>query len=87
MKLDFIFRLMLCSPEDVSINSICLNVLKDIKQFHLLTLFEKIRLETPFKGDNVKAFIKTSKCDNLVLISLRKLRTLRHLPCFLFGFQ
>ena len=27
----------------------------------------KTRLETPFKGDNVKALVKTSNCENLVL--------------------
>ena len=50
VTLDFIFRLMLCSREDVS----CLNVLEDIKQFYFLILFKKTRLETPFKFDNVK---------------------------------
>ena len=29
--------------------------------------FKKTRLETPFKGDNVKALVKTSNCANLVL--------------------
>ena len=55
VTLDFIFRLMLCSYEDVSFNSICLNVLEGIKQFYLLMWFKKTRLETPFKVDNVKA--------------------------------
>ena len=55
MTLDFIFRLMQCSIEDVSLNSFCMNVLGGIKQFYLLIWFKKIRLETPFKGDNVKA--------------------------------
>ena len=32
-----------------------------------LMWFKKPRLETPFKGDNVKALTKTSNCDNLVL--------------------
>ena len=67
MTLDFIFRLVLCSHEDVSFNSICPNVLKGIKQFYLLMWFKKTRLETPFKGDNVKALIKTSNCENMVL--------------------
>ena len=30
-------------------------------------LFKKTQLETPFKADNVKALVKTSNCDNLVL--------------------
>ena len=51
VTLDFIFRLVHCSSEDVSFNSICLNVLEGI----LLMWFKKTRLETPFKGDNVKA--------------------------------
>ena len=58
---------MLYSHADVSFNSICLNVLDDIKQFYLLMWFKKNRLETPFKGDDVKALIKTSNCENLVL--------------------
>ena len=67
VTLDFIFRLVHCSSEDVSFNSICLNVLEGIKQFYLLMWFKKTRLETPFKGDNVKALVKTSNCQNLVL--------------------
>ena len=55
VTLDFIFRLVHCSSEDVSFNSICLNVLGGIKQFYLLKLIKKTRLETPFKGDYVKA--------------------------------
>ena len=65
MALDFIFRLVL--RVDVPFNSICLNVLEGIKQFYLLVWFKKTRLETQFKGDNVKASIKTSNCENLVL--------------------
>ena len=61
MTLDFIFRLVHCSSEDVSFNSICLNVLEGIKQFYLLMRFEKTRLETPFKGDNVKSISKNVK--------------------------
>ena len=67
MTLDCIFRLVHCSSEDVSFNSICLNVLEGIKRFYLLMSFKKTRLETPFKGDNVKALVKTSNCENLVL--------------------
>ena len=54
VTLDFIFRLVHCSSEDVSFDSICLNVLEGIKQFNLLMWFKKTRLETPFIGDNVK---------------------------------
>ena len=59
VTLDCIFRLVHCSSEDVSFNIICLHVLEGIKQFYLLILFKKTRLETPFKGDNVKSLVKT----------------------------
>ena len=55
VTLDFIFRLVLYSHEDVSFNIIFLNVLEGIIQFHLSMWFKKNRLETQFKGDNVKA--------------------------------
>ena len=85
MTLDFIFPLVHCSSEDVSFNSICLNVLEGIKQFYLLMWFRKTRPETPFKGDdNVKALVKTSNCENLVLYFPEKFRKLQHLLCF-FG--
>ena len=67
VTLDFIFRLVLYSHEDVSFNITFLNVLEGIIQFHLSMWFKKTRLETPFKGDNVKALLKTSNCVNLVL--------------------
>ena len=67
MTLDFIFRLVHCRSEDVSFNIICLNVLEGIKKFYLLMWFKKIRLETPFKGNNVKVLVKPSNCENLVL--------------------
>ena len=74
VTLDFIFRLVHCSSEDVSFNIICLNVLEGIKQLHLLMRFKKTRLETPFKGDNVKALVKTSNCENLVLYFSEKVQ-------------
>ena len=67
MTLDFIFWLVHCSGEEVLIDSVCLNVLEGINQFYLLMWFKKTRLETSFKGDNVKALVKTSNCENLVL--------------------
>ena len=67
VTLGFIFRLVLYSHEDVLFNNFCLNVSEDIQQFYLLMWFKKNRLETPFKGDDVKALIKTSNCENLVL--------------------
>ena len=66
VTLDFIFRLVHCSSEDVSFNISCLNMLEGIKLFYLLMWFKKTRLETPFKSDNVKALVKTSNCENLV---------------------
>ena len=74
VTLDFIFRLVHCSSEDVSFKRICLNVLEGIDQFFLLMWFKKPRLETPFKGDNVKAFIKTSNCENFVLYICEKVQ-------------
>ena len=74
VTLDFIFWLVHYSSEDVSINIICLNVLEGIKQFYLLMLFKKTRLETPFKGDNVKALVKTSNSENLVLYFSEKVQ-------------
>ena len=67
MTLDFIFRLVLYGHEDVFFKIIFLNVLEGIIQFHLSMSFKKHRLETPFKGENVKALIKTSNYENLVL--------------------
>ena len=67
VTLDFIFRLVLCSHEDVLFNIICLNMLEGIIHFYMSMWFQKNRLETPFKGDNVKALIKTSKCEKLAL--------------------
>ena len=74
VTLDFIFRLVHCSSEDVSFNSICLNVLEGIKLFYLLMWFKKTRLETPFKGDYVKALVKTSNCENVVLYFSEKVQ-------------
>ena len=77
---------MHCSSEDVSFNSICLNVLEDIKQFYLLMWFKKIWLETLFKGDNVKAVVKTSNCENFVLYFSEKFQKIAAFA-MLFGFQ
>ena len=67
VTLDFIFRLVLYSHKDVSFSITFLNVLEGIIQFHLSLWFKKTRLETPFKGNNIKALLKTSNCVNLVL--------------------
>ena len=86
VTLDFIFRLVHCSSEDVSFNNICLNVLEGIKPFYLLMWFKKMRLETPFKGDNVKALVKTSNCENLVLYFSEKVKIIVAFA-MLFGFS
>ena len=49
-------------------------MLEGIKQFYLLMWFKKTWLETPFKGDNVKALVKTSNCENLVLYFSEKVQ-------------
>ena len=85
VTLDFIFRVVHSSSEDVSSNSICLNVLEDIKQFSLLMWFKKTRLETPFKCYNVKALVKTSNSENLVLYfseKVQKIAAFAVLFCF-----
>ena len=41
VTLDFIFRLVHCSSEDVSFNSICLNVLEGIKEFLLANVVQE----------------------------------------------
>ena len=64
---------------------ICLNVLEGIKQFYLLMWFNKTRLETSFKGDNVKALVKTSICENLVLHFSEKVQ--KNAAFAFFGFQ
>ena len=74
VTLDCIFRFVHCSCEDVSFNIICLNVLEGIKLFYLLMWFKKTRLETPFKGDNVKAQVKTSNCEKLILYFSEKVQ-------------
>ena len=74
VTLDFFFRLVHCNSGDVSIKSICLYLLGGIEQFYLLMWFKKTRLETPFKGYNVKASVKTSNCENLVLYFSEKVQ-------------
>ena len=74
MTLDFIFWLVHYSSENVSFNIICLNVLEGIKQFYLLMWYKKTRPVTPFKGGNVKALVKTSNCENMVLYFSEKVQ-------------
>ena len=88
MALDLIFRLVLYSHEDVSFNSsICLIVLEDMKQFYLLMWFKKTWLETPFKGDGVRALVKTSNCENLVFYFSEKVKKIAVFAMLFFGFQ
>ena len=87
VTLDFIFQLVLYSREDVSFNIIFLNVLEGIKQFHLSMRFKKNRLETPFKGDNVKALVKASNCETWSFISLRQFRKIATFAMLFFCFS
>ena len=57
-------------------------MLEGIKQFYLLMWFKKIRLETPFKSDNVKALVKTSNCENMVLYFSEKVRKIAAFAMF-----
>ena len=82
VTLDFYFRLVHFSSEDVSSNSIYLNELEGIKQFYLLMWFKKTRLETPFKSDNVKVLVKTSNCENLVLYRSEKVQKIAAFAMF-----
>ena len=86
MTLDVIFRLVLCSSVDVSFNSSCLNVLEGIKQLYLSIWFKISQQETPFKGDDVKALLKTSNCENLVAYFSENVKKIAVFP-LLFGFQ
>ena len=62
------------------------SVFEEIKQFYLVMWFQKNRLETLFKGDDVKAFIKMSNCENLVLYFSEKGKKIA-VFALLFGFQ
>ena len=55
-----------------------------IKQFYLLMLFKNTRLETPFNGDNVKALVKTSNCENLVLYFSEKVQKIAAFAIYFF---
>ena len=79
--LDFIFLLVHCGSEDVSFNSICLNVLE--ASVLLVVVVQETRLETPFKGDNVKALVKRPIVKTWSFISLRKFRKLQYLESWL----
>ena len=87
VTLDCFFRLVLYSHEYVSFNIIFLNVLEGIKQFHLSMWFKKNRLETPFKDDNVRALIKTSNCENLVLYFSLTAQKIAAFAMLFFWFQ
>ena len=74
---------MLYSSEDVSFNSICLNVLEDIKPFFQ----EKKTTRNTIKGDGVKSLIKTSNCENLVLYFSEKVQKIAAFAMLFFLFQ
>ena len=73
VTLDFIFRLVLYSHEDVSFIIIFLNLVL------LVNVVQEKRLGTPFKGDNVKALIKRQIVKTWSFISLRQFKKLQHL--------
>ena len=73
---------MLCSRRDVSFNIMCLNVIEVIKQLYLFMWFKKYRLETPFKGDNVKSLLKASNCENLVLFFSKEVQQIEAFTVF-----
>ena len=75
------------SRENVSFNSICLNVFEGIKQLYFLMWFKKNRLETPFKGNNVKALVKTSNCENMVLYFSEKVQKIAEFAMLFFVFS
>ena len=80
MTLDFIFRLVLYSREDD---------LSECKGRHYTVLLvnmvqEQTRIETLFKGDNVKALIKTSNCENLVLYFFEKVQKIAVFAIYVF---
>ena len=62
-------------------------MLEGIEQFYLLMWFKKTGLETPFKGDKVKALVKTSNCENLVLFFSEKVQKIAAFATLFFGFQ
>ena len=68
VTLGFIFRLVLCSCED---RYFIQHYLSECTGRHQTFLFVNVIQEKPtrtqLKGDNVKTFIKTSKCENLVV--------------------
>ena len=47
----------------------------------------KPRLEAPFKGDNVKALVKTSNCENLVLYFSEKVQKIAAFTMLFFVFS
>ena len=52
----------------------------------LVIVVQETRLETPLKGDNVKAVVKTSICENLVPYFSEKIQFIAEFP-MLFGFS
>ena len=59
-------------------------MLEGIKQFYLLMWFKKNRLETPFKGINVKALVKTSNRENLVFYFSEKVQKIAEFAMLLW---
>ena len=48
----------------------------------LVNVVQENTTKTPFKGDNVKALVKTSKCENLVLYFSEKVQKISAFAVF-----
>ena len=57
VTLDFIFRLVVSSTEDVLFNISCLDELEGIEQLYVLMWFNKSQLDTPFKCEYIKVLM------------------------------
>ena len=86
VTLDFIFQLMLYSNEDVSFNTIYSECVGMHQQFNLSMWLVKNQLETPFKGDNIKALIKLHIVKNGPLF-LWEIQKIAAFAMVFFGFQ
>ena len=81
VTLDFIFRLVVCSTEDVLFNISCLDELEGIEQLYVLMWFNKSQLDTPFKCEYIKVLMWT-----LGPLFSKNVHQIAAFLCF-FGFQ
>ena len=78
---------MLCSRENLLFNNIGHNMLVDIWQQHCLMWVRKYRLETPYKGDNVKSPIKAANFVTFGLNFSKKIHKISPFVLFFLGFS